>query len=241
VFTFEVTNTGNGPEAVMLEADPAIAGNDFDAIIDAIAVDGNGNGVYDAGIDPELTAPAVTALIEADASLTIFVLASFPAGVADGDRSEVSLVARAATGTGNPGTSFAGAGANGSDAVVGAAGGTGAASVIMVAAVTSVNLVKSAAISDPFGGTSPVPGATITYTILAEVSGSGAVENLVISDPVPQGSQYAPNSIALDGVSLTDAPGDDAAEADASGILVSLGTVPAGTSSTITFDVIINQ
>lgn len=49
VLTFELTNNANGPEAYSLTANPAVPGNDFDTTVDAIAVDTNGNGVYDPG------------------------------------------------------------------------------------------------------------------------------------------------------------------------------------------------
>ena len=111
VLTFELTNTGNGPEAYTLTANPAVAGNDFDTTVNGIAVDTNGNGVYDPGVDQMLTGPATTAAIAADASLTVFVLVTIPGGVADGDQSDVSLLAEAVTGTGAPGTAFAGQGA----------------------------------------------------------------------------------------------------------------------------------
>ena len=45
ILSFSVTNTGNGPEAFTLTADPAIAGNDFETIIDSLAIDTDGNGV----------------------------------------------------------------------------------------------------------------------------------------------------------------------------------------------------
>ena len=119
VLTFEVTNTGNGPEAFDLTADPAIAGNAFDVTVDGIAYDTNGNGVYDPGVDVVLAPGASTPEILADEALTVFVLVTAPAGVADAETSEVNLLAEAVTGTGAPGTVFAGQGVDGSDAVTG--------------------------------------------------------------------------------------------------------------------------
>ena len=51
VLSFALTNTGNGPESFTLVAEPAVAGNDFDLIVDGIAIDTNGNGIYDDGVD----------------------------------------------------------------------------------------------------------------------------------------------------------------------------------------------
>ncbi len=243
ILTFEITNTGNGPEAFTLTANPNVAGNDFAATIDAIAVDTNGNGVYDAGIDATLSSPQTTAEIAADGSLTIFVLVTVPAGVADTDESQLELLAEAVTGTGAPGTTFAGAGANGGDAVVGLSGANGTVTGRgqLVVAFTTVELVKSATILDPFGGTSPVPGAVITYTITANVTGSAPVDNLIVTDNYPTGTTYVGGTLALNGGGLTDAAGDDAGTASGSGISVNLGTVSGGSAPAVTFNVTINQ
>lgn len=241
VLTFEVTNTGNGPEAFKLVADPAIAGNDFGATVTAIATDSNGNGIYDDGVDTVLSAPQTTAQLAADDAVTVFVILAVPGDAADADTSEVELLAEAVTGTGAPGTTFAGAGENGSNAVVGASGADDAANGRLVVAITSVDLEKSAVIADPFGGSSAVPGAIVTYTIEAHVRGSAAVDNLIVTDSFPSGTTYRPGTLALDSNALTDQPADDAGSASATGITVDLGTVAGGASHTVTFDVKIEE
>ncbi len=241
VLTYEITNTGNGPEAFRLAADPAVAGNDFNATTDGIAVDTNNNGVYDPGVDQILTGPETTALLDPDQALTVFVLVTVPSGVADGDTSEVRLTASAATGTGAPGTTFPGAGENGSNAVVGSNGAQASATGNLLVGIATVSLTKSAVVVDPFGGSAAVPGATITYTLRAAVTGSGSVDNLIINDAFPTGTTYIAGSLKLDGGALTDAAGDDAGERSATGVSVNLGTRPAGTNQSVTFDVTINQ
>lgn len=241
VLTFEITNTGNGPEAYLLTADPSVPGNDFDTTIDGIAVDTNGNGVYDPGVDQILTGPETTASLDPDQSLTVFVLVTVPGTAADTETSEITLTASAVTGTGVPGTIFAGAGEGGSDAVVGSNGAQASANGSLVVGITTVSLVKSAVIADPFGGSTAVPGATITYTISAIVTGSGSVDNLVVSDGYPAGTTYVASSLALNGSGLTDAAGDDAGEANATAISVNLGTVAGGTTQDITFNVTIDE
>jgi len=240
VLTFELTNTGNGPEAYTLTANPAVAGNDFDTTVNGIAVDTNGNGVYDPGVDQMLTGPATTAAIAADASLTVFVLVTIPGGVADGDQSDVSLLAEAVTGTGAPGTAFAGQGAGGGNAIVGSTGANATATGSLSVGITDVDLIKSATVRDPFGGTGIVPGATITYAIRAEVRGSGSVSDLVVTDAAPADTTYVAGSLKLDGVTLTDAADADAGRSSTSGISVDLGTVSGGSSHTVTFQVIID-
>ncbi|WP_340586440.1 hypothetical protein [Erythrobacter alti] len=240
VLTFEITNTGNGPEAFQLSANPSVAGNDFDTVVDNIAIDRNGNNVYDPGIDEILTGPATTELLDAEANLTVFVLVTVPDGVADGEESDVDLLAEAVTGTGTPGTTFVGQGVDGTNAIVGLTGADDNAIGSMVVGLTSVDLIKSATISDPFGGSAAVPGAIVTYTVTANVSGSGAVDELIVTDRYPAGTRYRAGSLALDGTSLTDAVGDDEGDADTTQISVDLGTVAGGTARVITFDVIVN-
>jgi len=240
VLTFELTNTGNGPEAYTLTANPAVAGNDFDTTVNGIAVDTNGNGVYDPGVDQMLTGPATTAAIAADASLTVFVLVTIPGGVADGDQSDVSLLAEAVTGTGAPGTAFAGQGAGGGNAIVGSTGANATATGSSSVGITDVDLIKSATVRDPFGGTGIVPGATITYAIRAEVRGSGSVSDLVVTDAAPADTTYVAGSLKLDGATLTDAADADAGRFGTSGISVDLGTVSGGSSRTVTFQVTID-
>ncbi|MCB2067352.1 MAG: DUF11 domain-containing protein [Erythrobacter sp.] len=238
--TYELTNTGNGPEAFRLTAIPAVAGNDFDTTFVSIAVDTNGNGVYDAGVDAILTGPETTAELAPDEALTLFVNVTVPGTVSDGQQSDVQLQAEATTGTGAPGAVFANQGVNGVDAIVGSTGATATALGSLIAGVTTVSLVKSQSVADPFGGTGAVPGSVITYTIVASVSGSGSVNNLVVTDAFPTGTTYSASSITLDGTPLTDASGDDAGTANAGGISVDLGTVAAGSNHSITFGVTVD-
>ncbi len=138
-----------------------------------------------------------------------------PAGAADGGNSKVKLLAQAATGSGTPGTVFSGAGADGVDAVAGLSGADDDDAGEIVASLASVSLTKSATVADPFGGTQPVPGAIITYTIAAAVTGSGSATGLRVSDTFPTSTTYVANSLTLDGSALTDGTDSDAGEASA--------------------------
>lgn len=241
VLSFLVSNTGNGPEAFSLELVTAVAGNAFDVTVDGIAIDSNGNGVYDPGIDLPLAASNVTASIAAGGSQTLFALVVVPGGVADGAQSTVNLIARSATATGSPGTVMGGAGEGGVDAVVGPGGGMAVASGGIVASASTVTLVKWASVADPFGGSTASPGATITYGIRALVSGSAMIDGLVVTDAIPANTRYLANSLTLESAPVSDAPGDDAGEASAAGVAVNLGSLPAGTSRTVTFAVQIEE
>lgn len=240
VLAFELTNTGNGPEAFTLLANPAVAGNDFDTVIEAIAIDSNDNGIYDEGVDAILASPSATTLLAADTNLTVFVLVTVPAGALDTQESRVELAATAITGSGAPGTTFAGEGEGGGNAVVGLSGATAQADGRLAVGIATVTLTKTASVSDPFGGSAPVPGATITYTIQANVTGSGSVSGLVVTDPMPRDTSYVTGSLSLDGTRLSDATGDDAGQVTGAGVSIDLGTVAAGASHSIRFNVRIN-
>lgn len=242
VLTFELTHQGNGPEAFLLTANPAVGGNDFNTTVTGIALDTNGNGTYDPGVDVLLTGPETTPVLAPDDVRTVFVLVNVPVGVTDGAISNVELNAQAVTGFGAPGTSFAGAGVDGGDAIIGATGAFSTASGRLVAGVSSVSLSKSVAVTDPFGGAEVVPGSVATFTISATVAGSGDVQALVVSDAIPAGTTYAPGTLALDGSPLSDAADGDAGQVTATeGVRVDLGTVAAGSATrNITFNVVIN-
>lgn len=236
--TFQITNTGNGPEAFAVDIDAALAGDDFNPTVAALAYDSNGNGSYDAGTDTLLTAGSNTPSIAAGNSLKVFVVTNWGATPpADAALANVRLAARAATGTGAAGTVFAGQGTSGVDAVVGTSTAQSAAQGRLVARAATVSFVKSATIADPFGGTEPVPGAVVTYTLLATVAGSGSVSNFTVTDTIPAGTAYRPASLKLDGSALTDAADSDAGQASAAGVAVQLGTLNGGSSRSITFSV----
>jgi uncharacterized repeat protein (TIGR01451 family) len=238
VLTYKVTNTGNGSEAFTLTADVNKSGDDFNPALQQIILDTNGNGVYDPGVDTVYVAGTNDPVIAPDQSITVFVISNVPNTVVNGNRAEVGLEAKAKTGSGAPGTSFAGAGDGGGDAVVGTTTAKAEdTSFLSVQAVTVV-LNKTATILDPFGGSRPVPGAVVTYKLIATVSGAGTMNNLVITDPIPSKTTYSVESITLETAALTDSSTDaDAGNFNGSRISVAAGNVPAGQTRTVTFKV----
>ena len=240
VLTYQVTNTGNGSEAFTLAADTAMPGDEFDTTFEQIILDTNGNGVYDAGVDTIYSPGTNDPVLAPDESITVFILSTIPAAANDGDRAEVELSAVANTGSGAPGDVFAGQGDGGGDAVVGSTGADAEDSGFFVVQSAEVTLVKSATIVDPFGGSSAVPGAVITYQLVATTTGSGSLSNLAISDDIPADTTYNAESITLEGAGLTDAADADAGEFDGTSIGVALGTISGGQTRTITFQVTID-
>ena len=234
VLTFSVTNNGNGVEAFRLSTMANGGGDNYDPVVTQIYID-NGDGLFDASTDTPYTAGANDPSLNPDASVTVFVVATTPASVVDGNRGTVSLVAAATTGTGAPGTSFAGRGEGGGDAVVGSTGADGQDVGAYVVSAATVTLVKSAVVTNSLGTTDPIPGATITYTIVATVAGSGSVNGLAITDNIPANTTYVPGSITLGGASLSDAVDADAGDFNSTRINVSLGTVAGGQTRSVTF------
>ena len=242
---FTVTNTGNGTETFALAIDNLIAGDDFDpvAAVPAIYFDTDGSGDLTAA-DQAYTAGTNDPVLAADASIDIFLVNDIPAAVGNGDIGRSQLTATSATGTGAAGTVYAGAGDTGVDAVIGTTGGESADTGEYIVSDIQVTIVKSQAVADPFGGTEPLPGATITYTITVDLVGSGTATASIVRDPVPTYTTYVPGSLVLNGIAQSDAADADAGELDTAvvpTIVVRLGdlTLASGTQ-TIVFQVSID-
>ena len=233
---FTITNGGNGTERFQLGT-VATGGDDFDPTVTAIVLDSNGNNAFDAGVDTVYVAGANDPELDPDQSLSAFVLSTIPLTTQDGNRGRAKLTAVARTGSGAPGTAFAGQGQGGGNAVVGATGADAEEDGWYKVAKAAIAFVKSATVADPFGGSTRVPGATITYTLAASVSGSGSLANVRIGDSIPAGTSFTPGSITLEGAALTDADDGDSGKFTGSGISVGLGTLAAGASRTVTFKV----
>lgn len=246
VASFTVTNTGNGTEAYALSVATALGGDQFDPTVTSIVLDTNGNGVYDAGVDTVYVAGTNDPVLAPDAAIRVFVLSSIPGTAADGDRGQLSLTAASATLTGAPGSSSAGQGQGGGDAVVGTTGGDGSATGTYIVQSANIAFSKTSSVVDPFGGVKIVPGSIVTYTLTATVSGTGSLTNVAISDNIPASTTYEAATLQLQSAPLTDVADADAGNfvppvgATPGRIEVSLGTVPAGQTRTVTFQVKIN-
>jgi uncharacterized repeat protein (TIGR01451 family) len=242
---FTITNTGNGSETFSLALDNAILGDDFDpvAAVPGIYFDTDASGDLtpaDVAYTPGVNDP----VLPADAAVDIFIVNDMPAGVVNGNLGRSQLTATSVTGSGVPGTVFAGQGDGGVDAVVGSTGGTASEQGEYLVSDVQVSFVKSQIVVDPFGGSDPVPGATITYSIVLDIVGTGTAAASVFSDAIPNFSTYVPNSLTLNSVSLTDAIDADAGELDTAvvpTIVVRLGDLSlASGTQTVVFQVTID-
>ena len=242
---FTVTNTGNGQESFTFSVDNALAGDDFDPIAanPNIYFDSAASGDFSAADTPYVPGSGDPDLAP-DAAITLIVVNDIPTGLANGDRGTSALTAVAATGSGAPGTLFAGAGAGGVDAVAGASGATATATGEYLVSDVALVLNKVALVLDPFGGDQPVPGATIRYTITAEVTGTGTAVAVTVEDQIPANTSYVPGSLTLNAAGLSDAADGDAGVYEAAPtplVRVTLGDLVAADGvQTIIFEVLID-
>lgn len=244
VTTFEVTNTGNGPEVFNLTAIAGTAAGTgtFPPSSVTVYLDTNGNGAYDPGVDQPASA---TPSLNPDDKVTVFVVSSIPADATDGQEGKVELTATAVTGSGSPGTVFNGQGAGGGNAVVGSTTATSTDDATYKISAATVTLVKSQVIVDPWGGSTTVPGSTITYTIVANVAGSGTLMGLKLTDVVPTGTTYQAGTITFESAIQTDAVDSDPGSISSNTVLATVPDVVLGSTSTtatrtLTFKVKVN-
>jgi len=241
--TFRVTNIGNGTEPFVLSAVSGLPGDQFSPILVGIYID-DGDGVFEPGTDDPVYVPGTaTPPLPEDGWLNIFVVNDIPLGFSNGDVGRSELTAACQTAAANttlpavPGGTLPGLGDSGVDAVIGLSGGVDSGIGAYQISDTTVSLVKAQNVSDPTGGTDPVTGAVITYTITVTVTGSDDAAGLVVTDPIPTDTIYIPGT-------LTVSPGP-AISATVSGIPptvnVNMGDLNSGnTPQNVTFQVTIN-
>jgi uncharacterized repeat protein (TIGR01451 family) len=238
---FTLTNTGNGTETFPLAIDNLVAGDDFDPLAASTAIyfDVDADGALSAG-DTAYVAGSNDPTLAPDGGIAVLLVNNIPPALADGAIGRSRLLARAATGTGAPGTIFAGQGAGGTDAVAGANGAQANSSGEYQVSENQVLLTKTATVS----GTAAVSGASITYQIVVNVSGSAPASNFVLTDAIPAGTTFTGGSILLNGTALTDVADADAGEfqgGSSPSVRVSLGTLTqAAGPQTVAFTVTIN-
>lgn len=227
VTTFTVTNLSNAAMDFRLAASQDANGattafsdtDNFDVTGLQVFVDSNGNNTYDAGVD---TATFVDELA-ADATISVFVVASIPSGRLNGDTAGVTLTAFAAQSTSGTGAYVATVGTLAADAtetnttatdnaafidtVFGdGAGDTDAAGDgrfsdddeydVVTAAIVVVK--SSTVVNDPFNGTSfpkAIPGATIEYCLDVNNTGAASAGTIVLTDAIPANTTYVSGSI----------------------------------------------
>lgn len=244
--TFRITNTGNGPDTYLLTPLSTLAGDNFDPLLAAPAsvyFDSDHSGDYSSADVAYVAGADLT--LAADAAVTLFVLNNIPTGLNNSDegRSQISAVRKGGGGT--AGQEIVGAGVGGINAVFGSSGdaATQAGKYVVTSSVT-LSAVKTQTFADLLGGTRPLPGATITYSVAMTPGGTGTATAATFNDAIPANTTFKAGSIKLNGSTLTDASGDDAGQylsAPAAHISVTLGNLTqANGVQTVEFAVTIN-
>jgi len=244
VTSFVVTNTGNGSDSYLLENTVRLDGDEFDPASRGIFLDADGNGLYDPYVDLQYHRGTNDPVLNADQSIVVFVLNDIPENLVDGSQGNTRLSATSIVGSGTPGTVFPGQGDFGLDAVLGSSGGDDDDAGTYLVSNVSILLVKSVVISDASGGSRPVTGATLSYTITVTASGSGSARSVVITDSIPENTTFVAGTLTLNSVPLTDeadADAGDAGQTTPGVVTVRLGDIAIPSQEQIiTFDVIIN-
>ena len=236
--TFRLQNTGNGWETFLLTVISALSGDDFDPLSPEIHLDTNGNGVYDPLLDDLYTEGANDPELAADEPLTVFLVGQVPLDLATDDRGHLKLAAGSEEGYGVPGTVIHGQGDNGTDAIIGPGGGFAEATGTMRLAAVQVNLIKTAVVVSGSGQTLAAgtvdTTSVITYNIAVTVTGSGTARDVVVTDPIPQGTVYQPGTLLLNDTPITDAADSDAGdvfELMQGAVTIALGDMTSDTST----------
>lgn len=232
-----VTNTGNGTESFTLLRNSAVAGDQFDPTPSSPSIyfDTDASGDFSAA-DVAYVPGSNDSNLAPDAFAVVLLVHDIPASVVDGDRGWVQLTAQAKTGTGAPGTVFAGAGTGGVDAVAGSTGADGVAQGEYHVASVQLNAVKSQTVLDQFGGSRPIPGARITYQINVSISGGGTATAVVLTDAIPANTTYVASSLRLNSAALSDTADADAGQfitAPTSQVRIALGDLTAASGTQV--------
>jgi uncharacterized repeat protein (TIGR01451 family) len=251
-FNLTVTQTATGTAATHGGTDS------FDVTTPSVFRDTNGNGTYDAGTDT-----AVTFIDELgiDATVTLFVVANVPTGLATGAVSGIRLTATAREGgtAGSAGaaiTATVGANTAAMDTVFGDAASPGDAArngshsddddyTVSAAALTVAK--TSTIVQDPLNGTTNpklIPGATVQYCIIVtNAAGGAAASNINITDVLPANITFVASSIRINGTvtgATCNADGVAGGAFASNTVTGTIASVPAGSARTLVFQATVN-
>lgn len=188
--SFRLTNLGNGTDNFSLTPD---ANASTPQVSNRLIYVDNGDGIFNAS-DLQISDINLTA----DASVTLFFVSDIPAD-ASWNTSANGVEARSTIGgSGTPGTSYA---LGDYYAVDGYKGGVDSDMCTYELHTLELKMLKSATLSS----TELYTGTTIHYKIVARVEGEGTLNSVILSDIVPSGTSYVPNTLKLDETVLSDA------------------------------------
>jgi uncharacterized repeat protein (TIGR01451 family) len=253
--SFLVSNTSNTALRFNLQAVSQVT-NTWSVNNLRIYRDNNNNGGWDAG-DTLYGDAGTFGNIASDSTVTILIVADMPAGAANGQTAAYDLVVTAVdAGTLTPCVQTSGGNTAGVDTVfadsAGSAAGDAArdgkhsaAGIFSILSSTITVLVsKSVVVLDQWGGSQPIPGATLRYTLTVTAAGSGTANSVIVTDPLPPNTTAIAGSLRLNGAALTDGIDGDAGDigqTTANAVTVRIGSMTSASPvQTIMFDVKIN-
>jgi uncharacterized repeat protein (TIGR01451 family) len=254
VLTFLLTNRGNGSETFSLKRTngpaPLHSGNytPVNGSLGSIYLESGALAGFQA-CGPNADQPYVPGfndpILKPNASIAIYVISDIPT-VGFNLHGDVLLSTAALTSGAAgalPGTALTGMGQGGGFAVVGSSGAQSAATGGYITSGLALTMNKTVLkVIDPRGTSVVMPGAELTYQIVAKLSGSGTASGLVITDPLPALTSYVPNSLSVNGFVHTDADDADQAKFVVANqtVSISLGDVAAPASFVILFRATVN-
>lgn len=262
VLEFLVTNEGNADFQDFALTTENLAG-DFNPSSVLIFVD-DGDGNYNPALDTATFIDELSSDPTGNANqITVFVVGSIPSTQTNGQLSNIALIATAHDGNGGA-TGALGAvtvadtlandivfGAGANQVVFADGAGTASADTALngqhsdtgtyVVTATTVAVRKSSAVSDDgLGNTSAtakaIPGATVTYTIEIENSGTSGATAIALTDPIDT------TNLSYNDPSVTFSAGCGGATSESfasPNLTINVGSIAAGATCTVTFDVTI--
>jgi len=229
VLTFLLTNLGNGDDSFSLTYEHN-ATNSFDPPPEnvRICLDSNHNGYFDAADDINIS----DVNISADGNVTLFIVADIPddnytAGELSHDGLEASSESNATAGADRKSEI---------DIVVRKESDRDTGEYII--REYDLRAIKSAVVHSSDNRLHT--GTIITYSIDIYIDGNTtgkSVENIEITDAIPDGTEYRTGSLSLDSSSLTDAVDADAGSCDGVDVNVTIGTIDGDEHKIVSFDV----
>ena len=234
VLSFNVLNSGNGKDNLRLFADSVAYKSDFSVEKKVIYLDSNNNYRFD-------TADKVrkTYTLNADQEQMFFVVSTIKKDTSVTSGSECFINFRAVSrvgGSGKKGQLHVKRGVDKVDAIDGFSGGISEDEGSYKLLIANVVLTKNA---------TEDAQSVITVSIDVTVKGEGLVQNVKIVDEIPDETLYVKNSLALDGMSISDQNDGDQGrykrkyKSRKAQILMSLGDLDVSSHHTITYNLTI--
>jgi uncharacterized repeat protein (TIGR01451 family) len=253
--SFRVTNIGNGLETYRLSRDDAVPGDNFDPLVPQAP---SGSLFIENGLQPGFQATGPNAdlpyvagstdlILSSGSDRTVYLVSAIPPGQTHLDAGRSRLIATSAQADvpGKlPGTGLPPLGASGQERVVGLSRGQANATGAYRVTGVQTTVVKTVAkVRDPQGGSTVMPGAVITYRLMAELRGAGTASSVTVSDALPPQLRYKPGALFLNGALQTEAADADFSEVNVTNspqtLRVRLGSQTAPFLATVEFDVIV--